>query len=52
MPSAYVISSLKEDTEPVQYRCGLTTKIMTSMTTKNLERRFYGCAMYDYKNVL
>jgi hypothetical protein len=41
-----VISSLKEDIEPVQCWCGLTTKIMTSTTTKNPGRRFYGCAMH------
>jgi hypothetical protein len=51
MSSASVISLFKEDTEPVQYRCGLTTKIMTSMTTKNPGKQFYGCAMYDHKKV-
>jgi hypothetical protein len=51
MSSASVISLFKEDTESVQCRCSLTTKIMISMTTKNLGRRFYRCAMYDHKNV-
>jgi hypothetical protein len=44
MSSASIISSFKEDMEPVQCRCGLTTKIMMSTTTKSLGRRFYGSA--------
>jgi hypothetical protein len=34
MSLEFIISSFKEDMEPVQCRCGLTTKIMMSTTTK------------------
>ncbi|XP_059455692.1 uncharacterized protein LOC132185899 [Corylus avellana] len=49
MSSVSIISSVKEDMEPVQCRCGLTSPIITSTTIKNYGRRFYGCAMYDRK---
>ncbi|XP_059435272.1 uncharacterized protein LOC132168176 isoform X1 [Corylus avellana] len=49
MSSASITSSVKEDMEPVQCRCGLRSPIITSTTIKNPGRRFYGCAMYDRK---
>jgi hypothetical protein len=51
MMLAFRISSVKENMEPVQCSCGLTTPIITSMTIKSHRRQFYGYAMYDHKMV-
>jgi hypothetical protein len=51
MSSSTISLVIRVDLEAMQCNCGLLAPFRTSWTTTNHVKYFFGCAMYDPKNI-